>query len=162
MRNFPNTPLIEATSTAKAAEIAAGDGKAAAIASSFAAERYHLNVIESRIEDDYHNYTRFLILGDHAPRRTGNDKTSILFSIPHASGTLYQVLKIFSERGINLTKIESRPMRGKPWEYVFFVDVDGHTTDGPINEAISELKKTVLLLKLLGSYPKASFEAAES
>lgn len=162
MRNFSNTPLIETTSTAKAAEIAARDGKAAAIASSFAAERYGLNVIESRIEDEYHNYTRFLILGDHSPRKTGNDKTSILFSIPHAPGTLYQVLKIFSERRINLIKIESRPMRGKPWEYVFFVDFDGHTTDGHIDETVSELKKTVLLMKLLGSYPKASFEATES
>jgi len=162
MKNFPNTPLIEATSTAKAAEIAAREGKTAAIASSFAAERYGLNVIESRIEDDYYNYTRFLILGEHSPRRTGNDKTSILFSIPHAPGTLYQVLKIFSERRINLTKIESRPMRGKPWEYVFFVDIEGHMTDRPVDEAVSELKKTVLLTKLLGSYPKVSFEAAES
>ena len=161
IKNFPNISLVETTSTAKAAEIAAGNKKAAAIASSFAAEHYGLNVIESRIEDEHHNYTRFLILGSHSPGKTGNDKTSILFSIPHAPGTLYQVLKIFSDHGINLTKIESRPMRGKPWEYVFFVDVDGHTTDGPIEEAVVELKKTALLTKLLGSYPKASFEAAE-
>jgi chorismate mutase/prephenate dehydratase len=162
MKNFPNTSLVEATSTAKAAEIASGNKKAAAIASSFAAEHYGLNVIESRIEDEHHNYTRFLVLGTRSSGRTGNDKTSILFSIPHAPGTLYQVLKIFSGHGINLTKIESRPMRGKPWEYVFFVDVDGHATDDPIEEAVIELKKTALLTKLLGSYPKASFEAADS
>ena len=162
MKNFPNTPLAEATSTARAAEIAASDKKAAAIASLFTAEHYGLKVIESRIEDEHHNYTRFLVLGTRSSGKTGNDKTSILFYLPHAPGTLYQVLKVFSERGLNLTKIESRPLRGKPWEYVFFVDVDGHPTDGPIDEVVSILKKRVLLTKLLGSYPKVSLETAES
>ena len=88
--------------------------------------------------------------------RTGKDKTSILFSIPHTPGSLYQALKIFSEKGINLTKIESRPIKGKPWEYVFFLDFEGHATDSHIDEAITELEEMVLFMKLLGSYPRSS------
>lgn len=155
MKHFPGTPLVEVASTAKAAEIAAGNGKAAAVASSFAAELYGLKVIESRVEDYHQNYTRFLILGRHCPKRTGYDKTSLLFSIPHTPGSLYHVLKIFSDRGINLTKIESRPVKGAPWQYIFFVDFEGHTADEPIEEAMNDLKKKVLLMKVLGSYPRA-------
>ncbi|OGP56509.1 MAG: chorismate mutase [Deltaproteobacteria bacterium RBG_13_52_11b] len=161
-KNFPHAQLIETGSTSKAAEMAAGEEDAAAIASSFAGHLYGLKVIASHIEDSLHNVTRFFVLGKQANERTGRDKTSLVFSISHTPGSLYEILKIFSEREINLTKIESRPMRGKPWEYVFFVDFDGHATDDPIDEAVSELKKTVLLMKLLGSYPKVSFEAAES
>jgi len=154
-KNFPQAQMAESVSTAKAAQMAAQDPKAAAVASSLAAELYGLNVIESRIEDYLNNYTRFLVLGLHAGERTGRDKTSLLFSIPDSPGALYEILKPFSEKSINLTKIESRPIKDKPWEYVFFLDFEGHATDPHIREAAAELKKKVLFLKLLGSYPRS-------
>jgi chorismate mutase/prephenate dehydratase len=157
-KNFPHVEVAEAASTAKAAQMAAEDPKTAAIASSLAAQLYGLKVVESRIEDYLSNYTRFLVIGLHTNPRTGKDKTSILFSISHAPGSLYQALKPFSEKGINLTKIESRPMKGKPWEYIFFVDIEGHAADAPIREVMAELEKSALFLKLVGSYPQRSLE----
>ena len=155
-KHFPHAQMAETVSTAKAAQMAAQDPKAAAVASSLAAELYGLKVIESRIEDYLNNYTRFLVLGLQGSERTGRDKTSLLFSIPDSPGALYEILKPFSEKSINLTKIESRPIKDKPWEYVFFLDFEGHTADSHIHEAVSELKKKVLFLKLLGSYPRSS------
>jgi prephenate dehydratase len=113
-------------------------------------------VIESRIEDYPHNYTRFWVLSRQIGERTGKDKTSVLFSISHSPGSLHQVLRPFSEKSINLTKIESRPIKDQPWEYVFFLDFEGHTTDLHIQEGLTELKKNVLFLKVLGSYPRSS------
>ena len=155
-KNFPHVEVAETVSTAKAAEMAAENGKVAAIASSLAAHLYDLKVVESQIEDYLNNTTRFLVIGLQPSPRTGKDKTSILFSISHAPGSLYQALKPFSEKGINLTKIESRPMKGKPWEYIFFVDMEGHATDAPIGEVMSGLGRNALFLKLLGSYPQRS------
>jgi chorismate mutase/prephenate dehydratase len=155
-RNLPHAELAEAVSTAKAAQTAAGEPKAAAIASSFASHLYGLKVIESRIEDYPHNYTRFWVLGRQIGERTGKDKTSVLFSISHSPGSLHQVLRPFSEKSINLTKIESRPIKDQPWEYVFFLDFEGHITDLHIQEGLTELKKNVLFLKVLGSYPRSS------
>jgi len=153
---FPHAELAETVSTAKAAQMAAGDPKAAAVASSLASHLYGLKIIESRIEDYLHNYTRFLILGRKTDEASGRDKTSLLFSISHSPGSLYQVLRSFSEKSINLTKIESRPIKDQPWEYVFFLDFEGHAADPTIQEALSEMKKNVLFLKLLGSYPRSS------
>jgi chorismate mutase/prephenate dehydratase len=155
-KNFPHAELSETVSTAKAAQMAAGDPKAGAVASSLASHLYGLKIIESRIEDYLHNYTRFLVLGRKIGEASGRDKTSLLFSISDAPGSLYQVLRPFSEKSINLTKIESRPIKDQPWEYVFFLDFEGHTTDPTIQEAVSELKKKVLFLKFLGSYPRSS------
>jgi chorismate mutase / prephenate dehydratase len=154
-KNFPHAQLAETVSTAKAAQMAAQDPQAAAVASPLAAELYGLKVIESRIEDYRNNYTRFLVLGPQGSERTGRDKTSLLFSISDSPGALYEILKPFSEKSINLTKIESRPIKDKPWEYVFFLDFEGHTADLHIQEAVSELKKKVLFLKQLGSYPRS-------
>jgi chorismate mutase/prephenate dehydratase len=155
-KNLLNVEVAETVSTAKAAQMAAEDSKAAAIASSLAASLYSLKVIESQIEDYRHNCTRFLVLGPNIHERTGRDKTSILFSISHAPGSLYRVLKPFSEKGINLTKIESRPMKDRPWEYIFFLDFKGHTTDFHVMEALAEMKENVLFFKILGSYPQNS------
>jgi chorismate mutase/prephenate dehydratase len=155
-KNFPHVELAETVSTAKAAQMATEDLQAAAIASPLASRLYGLKVIESRIEDYLHNYTRFLILGRQIYERTGKDKTSLLFSIHDSPGSLYGVLKPFSEKGINLTKIESRPIKDKPWEYVFFLDFEGHAADLRVDEAIGEMKKEVLFLKFLGSYPRSS------
>ena len=155
-KNFPHVEVSEAVSTAKAAQMATENPKTAAIASSLAGHLYGLKVVESRIEDYLNNYTRFLVIGLHASPRTGRDKTSLLFSISHAPGSLYQALEPFSEKEINLTKIESRPVKNRPWEYVFFLDFEGHATDTPIHEVMAELKQDVLSLKLLGSYPQCS------
>jgi chorismate mutase/prephenate dehydratase len=157
-KNFPHIQVTGAVSTAKAAQIAAEDANAAGIANSFAAQFYGLKVIQSQIEDYVHNYTRFFVLSQEIGNRTGEDKTSLLFSISHTPGSLYRVLKIFSERGINLTKIESRPMKGKPWEYIFFIDFEGHATDSNVAEVLDEVKEYVLFVKLLGSYPQKSQE----
>jgi len=154
-KNFPHVQLEEAGSTAKAAHIAVEDPTAAAIASALVAHLYGLKVVASQIEDNLNNYTRFLVLGRQSAERTGRDKTSILFSIPHAPGTLFRALQIFDEKGINLTKIESRPTKGKAWEYVFFVDVEGHAADLQISEALKKLKEHVLFVKILGSYPQS-------
>lgn len=153
-KNFPRAELIETVSTAKAAQMAAEDKKAAAIASSLARRLYGLLAIESRVEDYLHNYTRFLVIGRQAGERTGKDKTSLLFSIPDSPGSLYRVLRPFSKKSINLTKIESRPIKDKPWEYVFFLDFEGHAADTHVEEAVGELKKNVLFMKFLGSYPR--------
>jgi len=155
-KNYPSVPLIETVSTAKAAQMATEDPKAGAVASSLAGRLYGLKVVKSQIEDYFHNYTRFLVLGRRSAERTGKDKASILFSISHAPGTLYQVLKHFSERGINLTGIESRPVRDRAWEYVFFIDFEGHEDEDPIKELLMDLKKNILFLKVLGSYPRSS------
>jgi len=154
-KNFPHVPLIETVSTAKAAELTGEDSTVAAIATSLAASLYGLKVIASQIEDYLQNYTRFLVLSRKTCGRTGKDKTSLLFSIPHVPGSLYRVLQILSERRINLTKIESRPMKGKSWEYLFFVDFEGHVEDPVIDDTVKELKKNVLFMKDLGSYPRS-------
>ncbi len=111
--------LRKAGSTARATQMAVEDPKAAAIASSLAAPLYGLRVVASPIEDHLNNSTRFLVLGRQGAERTGRDKTSVRFIVNHATGTLFRVLQVFYEKGINLTKIESRPNKGKPWEYVF-------------------------------------------
>lgn len=155
-KNLPDVEVADAASTAKAAQMATKNPKTAAIASSLAGHLYGLKVVESRIEDYLNNYTRFLVIGLQASPRTGRDKTSILFSISHAPGSLYRALKPFSEKGINLTKIESRPVKHRPWEYVFFLDFEGHATDALIREVMAELKQNALFLKLLGSYSQRS------
>jgi len=155
-KNFPHVPLIETVSTAKAAQMVTKDLKAGAIASSFAGHLYSLKVIASQIEDHHYNYTRFLVLGQHSPERTEKDKTSILFSISHTPGSLFRAIKPFAEKGVNLTKIESRPIKNKPWEYVFFLDFEGHIMDEHIQKTMAELKEDLLFFKYLGSYPRSS------
>ena len=155
-KNFPHVQLEEAGSTAKAAQAAAESPSAAAIASSIAAHLCGLKAVASQIEDNLQNFTRFLVLGRREAERAGRDKTSLLFSVAHAPGTLFRALQTFYEKEINLTKIESRPTKGKPWEYVFFIDFEGHSTDLHIAEALDEMKKHVFFVKLLGSYPQSS------
>ncbi len=155
-KNFPRVSLCETASTALAAQIAAQEEEAAALANPLAARLYGLQVIEAGTEDYRHNYTRFLVLGRKMAERTGRDKTSLLFSISDSPGALYEILKPFSQKAINLTKIESRPIKDRPWVYVFFLDWEGHADDPPVQEALEEMKKRVLFFKLLGSYPRSS------
>lgn len=152
--NMPGTPVHEVDSTAKAAEIASQDEGAAAIASEMAVMKYSLRHVEKSIEDNSSNFTRFLIIGDFEPLPTGNDKTSIVFAAAHRAGSLYEVLAVFAKNKINMTKIESRPSRQKAWEYVFFVDLDGHKDDEKVKEALNDLVEHTAFVKVLGSFPK--------
>jgi chorismate mutase/prephenate dehydratase len=154
-KNLPDVVLTDVTSTARAAEIAGEDGSAAAISSAAAADIYDLRIIERSIEDSAHNFTRFLVIGKEIGKKTGTDKTSLVFAIKDFPGALYKMLKSFASRGLNMTKIESRPLKTKAWEYVFFVDLDGHITDKPVKEAVSELDAVCSFVKILGSYPKS-------
>jgi chorismate mutase/prephenate dehydratase len=152
--NMPGVPVAESTSTARAAELAAKETNTAAIASEIAARMYDLNILERNIQDNRRNITRFLVISKEFPHRTGNDKTSVMFSIKHKPGALYEVLLPFKRAKINLTKIESRPSKRKAWEYIFFVDMEGHVEDKKIRKAIDSLKENCLYLKILGSYPQ--------
>ncbi|MBS7604781.1 MAG: prephenate dehydratase [Candidatus Bathyarchaeia archaeon] len=128
---------------------------AAAIASERCAEIYNMKILARDIADNPNNYTRFFILSTFDAPPTGNDKTSIIFSTRHVPGALYRALGEFASRGINLTKIESRPTRQKPWEYNFYLDFEGHRTEAKCAEALEGLKANALFVKILGSYPKA-------
>ncbi|MEW5746807.1 MAG: prephenate dehydratase [Nitrospirota bacterium] len=151
--NMASVPVYEATSTAKAAEIASREEDAAAIASEMAARLYDLKFIERHIEDRKNNFTRFLVIGKNFPGRSGADKTSILLSVKDKPGALYEILLPFKKESINLSKIESRPSKRKAWEYIFFIDMAGHVEDKKVQKAIDEVKEHCLYLKHLGSYP---------
>ncbi|MFC2048497.1 prephenate dehydratase [Chloroflexota bacterium] len=127
----------------------------AAIASTRAAEIYGMQILTREIEDNPNNFTRFFLLAKQDSPPSGNDKTSIVFSVKHRPGALYEFLKELASRNINLTKIESRPTRQKPWEYNFYLDFEGHHEDKAAREALDNLEKTALFVKVLGSYPKA-------
>jgi len=127
----------------------------AAIASARAAEIYGMHILARSIENHPNNFTRFFILAKQDSPPSGNDKTSIVFSVKHRSGALSESLKTLALRNINMTKIESRPTRQKPWEYNYYLDFEGHREDKIVREALVELEKTSLFHKVLGSYPKA-------
>jgi chorismate mutase/prephenate dehydratase len=151
--NMPDVPILESTSTARAAELASQDEDAAAIASELAARLYDMQFVERHIEDNKNNYTRFLVIAKEFPSRSGKDKTSILFSVKDKPGALYEVLLPFRKAKINLTKIESRPSKRRAWEYIFFVDMEGHMEDKKVRKAVEGIKENCLYLKHLGSYP---------
>ena len=153
--NLPNVPVIDITSTARAAEMASQEDNAAAIAGELAAKFYNLQFVEKGIEDRKHNFTRFLVISKTPAKKTGRDKTSIMFSIKDKPGALYDILYPFKKAKINLTKIESRPSKRKAWEYIFFVDMEGHSEDRKLKNAIEAVKDNCLYLKILGSYPLA-------
>jgi chorismate mutase / prephenate dehydratase len=153
--HLPDVPRVEVASTAGAAEIAAGDSSAAAIASELAGRLYGVPVLRERIEDTRHNSTRFLVIGAQATGPTGRDKTSILFAMRNEPGALYKILEPCARLGINLTKIESRAAKRRPWEYVMFVDLEGHREVSPVAEALAEIRERTLFLNVLGSYPAA-------
>lgn len=152
---LPGVDLIPTSSTAKAAELASREDGVAAIGSSLACEIYGLNVVAEHIEDVSGNETRFMILASKYGDQTGDDKTSIVFSVRHNVGSLYDALQSFRKFGLNMTKIESRPSKNKAWEYYFFVDFEGHADDEKVKEALVDLGQHCIFLKVLGSYPKA-------
>jgi chorismate mutase/prephenate dehydratase len=152
-KNLPHCSLHETDSTAKAARKVLEDEEGAAIASSNAAALYRLTVISEGIEDNPSNVTRFLVIGRDEVKPTGKDKTSILMGTRHMPGALYSSLKPFAQKEINLMKIESYPIKGTMWEYLFFVDFDGHLNEDKIRDCLEDLGRHATLIKILGSYP---------
>lgn len=130
----------------------------AAIASELAANLYGLEILERQIEDVAFNFTRFFVLGHDDPARGEFNKTSLVFATRHRPAALYECLGEFAERGLNLTKIESRPRRNRPWEPVFFLDFEGHWQDAPCQEALARLLQRASYVKMLGSYPAVKNE----
>lgn len=158
--NFPHCKLEAVASNAAAAQRAAAEPEAAAIASEAAAAAYGLRVIARNIQDSAQNTTRFLVIGRNPAGRSGADKTSALFAVRDQVGALNQALNIFARNRINISKIESRPLRSRPWEYLFFVDLHGHREDPSLKRALSALARKALFLKVLGSYPEGRQPAA--
>jgi len=152
--NFEIVPTYDTAGSVKMIkEHGITDG--AAIASTRAAEIYVMQILAREIEDNPNNSTRFFVLAKHDAPPSGNDKTSIVFSVKHRPGALHEFLNELTSRNINLTKIESRPTRQKAWEYNFYMDLEGHHEDRPVRAALDNLEKISLFVKVLGSYPKA-------
>ena len=152
-KNLPGAELIETSSTAKAAETVGVYLNSAAIASRLAAEKFGLKVVAENIEDYSQNVTRFLVIGKSNAQKAKKNKTSIVFSVPHKAGALFSALEPIAKNKVNMTKIESRPTRQKQWDYVFFIDIEGHVSDAKTRKTIGELEKRTMFLKILGSYP---------
>lgn len=154
--NLRAVEIFECASTARAAQSAAADPEAAAICNTKAAENHGLHVLAERIEDHPGNTTRFIVLGLKENAPTGDDKTSLLFAVADKPGALYKVLESFTQYGLNMTRIESRPNRVHPWQYLFFADIAGHEQDETVQAALNEASERTTFLKVLGSYPRAN------
>jgi chorismate mutase/prephenate dehydratase len=151
---MPGIELVPVPSTTRAAELAAGNRRVAAIASKLAADMYKLKILAKDIQDVRENITRFLVIGKSFGKKTGDDKTSILFSVKHRAGSLHEALGSLRKYKLNMTRIESRPSRLKAWEYLFFADIEGHIEDPGVRKALLDLEKHSQHMTVLGSYPK--------
>jgi chorismate mutase/prephenate dehydratase len=158
--HLPQADRIEAPSTSEAARLAREDAEGSAVASEMAAELFGLQVVETRIQDLAANATRFLVIGPKAAEPTGRDRTTLLAMAQDGPGALLRLLEPLARRGLNLSRIQSRPTRRKLWEYAFFLDVEGHAEDPLLAEALGELQSACASLKVLGSYPQANMEGA--
>ena len=152
--NLPGVERVAVSSNAEAARLAHADASIAAIAGDAAAEMYGLNILAGNIEDDPNNTTRFLVVGRQEVGPSGNDMTSLMVAVHNKAGALYSLLEPIARHGVSMTKIESRPSRISKWDYVFFVDVEGHVEDENVAAALKELQTEATLLKVLGSYPR--------
>ncbi|MGZ5034504.1 MAG: prephenate dehydratase [Usitatibacter sp.] len=153
--HVPNAERVAVASNAEAARRAAEEPGSAAVAGEMAAEHYGLAILAANIEDEPNNTTRFLIIGDYEPRPSGRDKTSLVLSAKNRAGAVYEMLTPFAKRGVSMTKFESRPSRVALWDYLFFVDIEGHRGDPQVAEALEEVGRIAGYLKVLGSYPMA-------
>jgi chorismate mutase/prephenate dehydratase len=153
--NMPKVERVAVASNAEAARRAAEEPGSAAVAGEMAAGHYGLEILASNIEDEPNNTTRFLILGDYRPKASGRDKTSMILSARNRAGAVYEMLTPFATRGVSMTKFESRPSRVALWEYLFFVDIEGHRDDANVAAALAEVERIAGYLKVLGSYPAA-------
>jgi chorismate mutase/prephenate dehydratase len=160
-QNLPQAEVVVAPSTTAAAQDALRDPHTAAVGSRLAAE-LGLLVVRERIQDHEGNATRFVVVGKAPAARTGNDKTTVVFSTPHERGALRRVLEVFDAQGLNLTRIESRPLRGQLWEYAFFTDLEGHRDDPAVQGALERLQQGGAMVRVLGSYPRATSSAPPS
>lgn len=156
-RNLPGVERVETPSTATAARLAVEDAGVASIGSLIGAEVYGLSVVEDAIEDRRDNTTRFLVIGTRPQAPSGNDLTSVVFTLrKDEPGGLHSLLEPFAAAGINLTSIQIRPIKGKPWEYLFFVDLEGHTADARVAAALEAAAARANSHRVLGSYPRAA------
>ena len=153
--HLPHVELVPVASTTAAAKLAATETGTAAIASREAAELYAIETLAENIEDRHENVTRFVVLANHCGTRTGRDRTSVMLAIKNEVGALYDMLLPFKKHSVNLTKIESRPSKTKVWDYMFFVDMEGHVEDAEIAAALKEVEGTCRFVQVLGSYPRA-------
>lgn len=153
-RCYPNAVLLEEKSTTQAAKkVAEGDGTCAAITSRTAAKIHGLEILDGSIQDAENNHTRFVVISKELQKRTGSDKTSIVFSTDNKPGSLYRVLDIFSLWDINMSRIESRPSKNALGQYIFFIDIDGHIEDQDVFDALTMVKRKTSFYRFIGSYP---------
>jgi chorismate mutase/prephenate dehydratase len=152
---LPDTEIVETSSNARSTQLAKRSRTSAAIAGALCSEKYRLPIIEHDVQDNAGNATRFLVLGRECSPPTGNDRTSIMFSIADQVGALHDSLAPLRKHKINMTKIESRPSKRRAWHYFFFVDFDGHHQDKTVEKAIKLLEQQCAFVKILGSYPNA-------
>ena len=155
-RHHAGVDLIPVSSNGRAAEMAAAEPGAGAIAGSLAAELFKLETYASNIQDISGNTTRFFVIGEACGKPTGSDKTSLYFGVQHKVGALVHAMQPFERRRLNLMKIESRPIKTRAWEYFFFVDLEGHADDAEVKAAIDEVRQHCSVLQVLGSYPRAT------
>ena len=153
--NLPRAERIAVSSNGEAARRVGQEAGAAAVAGEAAAELYGLTRLAERIEDEPGNTTRFLVIGSQSVGRSGQDKTSLLIAVNNTPGALYRMLEPMARHGLSMTRIESRPSRRGIWDYVFFIDIEGHVEDAPVAKALRELEEHASLFKVLGSYPRA-------
>ena len=155
MKNLPAAKQIPVASNADAARRVVDEPAACAIGPELAARRYGLQVLAAGIEDDPRNMTRFLILGTTNTSPSGNDRTSLVMSAPNKPGAVVELISPFAQSSVSMTRIESRPARTGQWEYLFFIDVEGHQEDEPVRRALEQVRAKAPFLKILGSYPAA-------
>ena len=156
-KNLPGAERVQVGSNAEAARRASVEKKAAAIAGELAGRLYRLNVLGRGIEDEPNNTTRFLVLGHHAPGASGADRTSLVLSVDHRPGAIHALLTPIAQNGVSMSRIESRPARARAsmWEYVFFIDLEGHVNDPKVAATLEQMRRRAPFLKVLGSYPVA-------
>lgn len=153
--HYQNVERVAVVSNAEAARLASLDEKSAAVAGRLAAERYALQVVAANIEDDQRNTTRFLVIGAHAAGQTGRDRTSLVMTTRNRPGAVRDLLIPLAKHQVSMSRFESRPARSGLWEYLFFVDVEGHEKDENVAKALAEMREQATFVKVLGSYPKA-------